>query len=250
MALHLEWLTEFCHAEPCWLGETVLERFLDELIVEYNKAQFELCDPSFRRMTRYEILNSCSNDDSNNHRDRRRLYARANPRLAYRVGGTSTAESTSYTHGNGRRRRLEKVESNQEKTLSVSTLLKKDEDETFLDANDMEEESTNQSALTSDDSSCSCSPFATDPRSITEQEFEELANQVLQRVTGGEVEVVRSSNGLFVEVVCAWSLWNRYLNFCLLFIPWILSETGSVAASVCVRCLILHIFSDPHPPCG
>ena len=176
--------------EPCSLGETVLERFLDELIAEYNKAQFELCDPSFRRMTRYEILNSCSNDDSNNHRDRRRLYARANPRLAYRVGGTSTAESTSYTHGNGRRRRLEKVESNQEKRLSVSSLLKKDEDETFLDVNDMEEESTNQSALTSDDSSCSCSPFPTDPRSITEQEFEELANQVVQRVTGGEVEVV------------------------------------------------------------
>ena len=182
----------FLTVEPCSLGEEVLEKFLDELIVEYNRAQFELCDPNFRRMTRFEILNSCSNDDNNNNRDRRRLDARANPGLGYRVGGSSSEESTGYTTGNRRRRRLEKVESNQE--MSVSTLLEKDEDEPFLNANDMAEERTNQRFLTSDsfkdDSLCSCSPFATESRSITEQEFEELANQVMQRVTGGEVEVV------------------------------------------------------------
>ena len=194
----------FLNVDPCSLGDEFLNMFLDELIATYNKVQFELCDPSFRRIGQFELLNFCSTQDRSsnnisgnntidNHR-RRRLTAQANPRFGYRAGGTTTSEDNNYVEGNRRRLSLNKMEEDEsEKRMPSFTPFQRDESEPVLNGSYPEEEKNSQRSLASDwakdEPLCFCSAFTQGSRSLTGDEFERIANEIMQRLTGGEVRV-------------------------------------------------------------
>ena len=180
----------FIDADPCEMGKAKITEFFDELIKEYNMAQFEVCDTSFRRLEKI-------------HFD-----------FEARCGGYSDMEDDYYSDYSGghRRRRLDSDDEDLPwgGDFSAKDDTGDEEDDDFR--RDLVERIVHEISLneTSPDSmvrrrgsemgpyyyepppmesKCFCSAFSKPGPGITEEEFEALANKAMQRVTNGQVQV-------------------------------------------------------------
>ena len=213
--------------DPCSIAPGTFQEYLDELRKNYNQFQFDNCDPLFRRIVEWQVVDDvCADNGGGGNRDRR--LRRLTGGQPSRAGGTQTTEPTPTT-GNRRKRRnrklvkeptaeeeathqirrdrkLQEIKDKAAKMPLDNEVDEEDDDRIPLGiADDLEDDSTSMDRSLGNrpynryklDRSkrkknlCFCGGcFKGTGRSITEEEFEEMAKKAMAKVTNGMIEVL------------------------------------------------------------
>ncbi|KAL7575343.1 hypothetical protein ACA910_001859 [Epithemia clementina (nom. ined.)] len=205
--------------DPCELGAEVLNKFLAKLMDYYNRAQFEACDSSFRRMTDFELIDICSQkhdtDDyyyyyyyHNGHHNIRRLNVPDFGWVTPWRGTFSTTNRTAFSpttnSGNqgGRRRPrslfLQDFLDNSNQIDSDFLLLRgsgsgSNNDNSVSGMDKVDKEHDRALGYThvppQEQPKCFCPAKAELSEGITNADFTDLAKKAMKQVTNGHVHV-------------------------------------------------------------
>ena len=211
--------------DPCSLPPGTFQEYLNELRKSYNQFQFDNCDPLFRRIIEWQVMDDiCEHDNNKNDggsgggsRDRR--LRRLTGGQSSRASGTRTGEPKT-----GLKRRHRKL-SNKEAMAEEEATHQPRGDHKIRDVNDkmakmsldneqedeqederfshgiedistsidrsLENDRPKQSKTKRSRDRCLCAGcFKGTGRSITEEEFKELSKRAMRKVTSGRVQVL------------------------------------------------------------